>query len=119
MSDQGVAAELGFNFSTKLKFAANAARTGTLDANGNIVFDKGTVSFTPQRSIVPGPQGAEFPPKSATPGAIGDSAYSPFVQITNAGGVIYNAPVVAFGVDASQIDFPDGNFDYSKVVSGA
>lgn len=115
VSDQGVANELGLNFSTKLGFAANAARTGTLDTNGNIVFDKGAVDFSPQRSIVPGPQGAEFPPKSAAPGAIGDSYYSPYVQITNAGGVIYNAPMIAFGVDASQIDFPNGNVDYSKV----
>src|SRR6201997_3229035 len=115
VSDQGVANELGLNFSTKLEFAANAARTGNLDANGNIVLDKGTVYFSPQRNIVPGPQGAEFPPKSFAPGAVGDSAYSPFVQITNAGGVIYNAPIVAFGVDASQINFPNGNVDYSKV----
>lgn len=115
VSNQGVADELGLNFSTKLGFAANASRTGTLDANGNIVFDKGTVDFRPQRSVVPGPQSAEFPPKTATPGAVGDSYYSPFVQITNAGGVIYNAPMVAFGVDASQINFPDGNVDYSKV----
>ena len=115
VSDQGVANELGLNFSTKLKFAANGARTGTLDANGNIVFDKGSVNFAPQRSVVPGPQGAEFPPQSVAPGAVGDSYYSPFVQITNAGGVIYNAPMIAFGVDASQIDFPNGNVDYSKV----
>jgi hypothetical protein len=115
VSDQGVADELGLNFSAKLAFAANAARTGNLDANGNIAFDKGAVDFSPQRNIVPGPQGAEFPPKSFAPGAIGDSAYSPFVQITNAGNVIYNAPMVAFGVDASQIDFPNGNVDYSKV----
>ncbi len=33
----------------------------------------------------------------------------------NAGNVIYNAPMVAFGVDASQINFPNGNVDYSKV----
>ena len=31
------------------------------------------------------------------------------------GNVIYNAPMVAFGVDASQINFPNGNVDYSKV----
>jgi hypothetical protein len=115
VSDQGVANELGLNFSTKLAFAANAARTGNLDTNGNIVFDKGTVNFSPKRSIVPGPQGAEFPPKSFAPGAVGDSAYSPYVQITNASNVIYNAPMIAFGVDASQINFPNGNVDYSKV----
>ena len=33
----------------------------------------------------------------------------------NAGGVIYNAPIVAFDVNASDIEFPNGNVDYSKV----
>ena len=33
----------------------------------------------------------------------------------NAANVIYNAPMVAFDVDASQINFPNGNVDYSKV----
>jgi hypothetical protein len=113
--NEGVAAELGLNFSAKLNFVTNAARTGNLDSNGNIVFDKGTVNFKPLRNIVPGPPGAEFPPKSATPGAVGDANYSPYVSITNAGGVIYNAPMVAFNVDASQINFPNGNVDYSKV----
>ena len=37
------------------------------------------------------------------------------VQILNAGGVIYNAPIVAFGVNAAEIDSLDGNVDYSKV----
>jgi hypothetical protein len=46
---------------------------------------------------------------------VGDADYSPFVQVTNAAGVIYNAPIVAFNVDASQINFPDGNVDYTKV----
>ena len=115
VSDQGIANELGLNFSAKLGFAENAARTGTIDGNGNIVFDKGTVDFTPQRNIVPGPSGQEFPPKSFTPGAVGDKDYSPFVTITNAGNVVYNAPMIAFNVDASQISFPSGNVDYSKV----
>jgi hypothetical protein len=115
VSDSGVAAELGLNFSAKLTFAANGSRTGNLDASGNIVFDKGTVDFSPTRNIVPGPAGAEFPPKSFAPGSVGDANYSPYVQITNAGGVIYNAPMVAFNVDESQINFPNGNVDYSKV----
>ena len=115
VSDSDVANELGLNFSTKLIYAARAARTGNLDAYGNIVFDKGTVNFAPRRDIVPGPAGAEFPPKSATPGAVGDADYSPFVRIANAGNVIYNAPMVAFNVDASEINFPNGNVDYSKV----
>jgi hypothetical protein len=80
-SNQGVAAELGLNFSAKLNFASNAARTGNLDLNGNIVFDRGTVDFSPLRSIVPGPAGAEFPPQSAVPGAVGDADYSPLVGV--------------------------------------
>jgi hypothetical protein len=115
VDDPGVAAELGLNFSAKLTFASNAARTGNLDANGNIVFDAGTVNFKPNRNIVPGPTGAEFPPKSARPGSVGDANYSPLVRIVNAANVIYNAPMVAFDVDASQINFPNGNVDYSKV----
>jgi hypothetical protein len=115
VDDPGVAAELGLNFSAKLTFASNAARTGNLDANGNIVFDAGTVNFKPNRNIVPGPTGAEFPPKSFTPGEVGDANYSPFVRIANAANVIYNAPMVAFDVDASQISFPNGNVDYSRV----
>jgi hypothetical protein len=115
VSDQGVANELGLNFSAKLNFAANGARTGTLDKEGNIVFDKGTVDFSPVRNVVPGPTGSEFPPKSFAPGAIGDKNYSPYVRLTNAGGVIYNAPMIAFDVDASKINFPNGNVDYSIV----
>jgi hypothetical protein len=115
VSDQGIAAELGLNFSAKLHFAGNAARTGNLDLNGNIVFDKGTVNFAPKRDIVPGPSGAEFPPKSFAPGAVGDANYGPFVSITNAGGVIFNASMIAFDVDADQINFPNGHVDYSKV----
>ena len=115
VSDQGIANELGLNFSAKLGFAENAARTGTLDANGNIVFNAGTVDFSPQRNIVPGPPGQEFPPKSFAPGEIGDKDYSPFVTITNAGNVVYNAPMIAYNVDANDINFPNGNVDYSKV----
>ena len=115
VSNQGIAAELGLNFSAKLNFASNAARTGNLDVNGNIVFDKGTVNFAPKRFLVPGPTGAEFPPKSWAAGSVGDANYSPFVSITNAGGVIFNASMIAFDVDADQISFPNGHVDYSKV----
>ncbi len=115
VDDPNVAAELGLNFSAKLTFASDAARTANLAADGTLVFDKGTVDFSPVRNIVPGPPGAEFPPLSAQPGSVGDKDYSPFVQVVNAGGAIYNAPIVAFDVDANQINFPDGNVDYRKV----
>jgi hypothetical protein len=115
VDDADVAAELGLNFSAKMTFMANAARTANLDQNGDLVFDKGTVDFSPVRSITPGPPGQEFPPSAAQPGSVGDADYSPFVQIVNAAGVIYNAPIVAFNVNAGDIDFPKGNVDYTKV----
>jgi hypothetical protein len=115
VDDQGVAAELGLNYSAKLTFAANASRTANFDTNNNLIFDKGTVDFSPVRKIVPGPSGAEFPPVSAQPGSVGDKNYGPLVRVLNDGGTIYNAPIVAFGVDANQINFPNGNVDYSKV----
>ena len=115
VSDSNVAESLGLNFSAKLNFSTLAARTGNLDAQGNIVFNAGTVNFAPDRLIVPGAPGAEFPPKSAQPGAVGDAHYGPLVRIINAGNVIYNAPMMAFDVKASDINFPNGNVDYSKV----
>ena len=115
VDDANVAAQLGLNFSSKMTFMANASRTANFDNQGDLVFDAGTVDFSPVRKIVPGPSGAEFPPKSAQPGAVGDANYSPFLRIVNAANVIYNAPIVAFGVNAGQIDFPNGNVDYRKV----
>jgi hypothetical protein len=115
VDDAEVATFLGLNFSAKMSFMASASRTANLDQNGDLVFDKGTVDFSPVRSITPGPPGREFPPLAAKPGAVGDKDYSPFVQIVNAGGVIYNAPIVAFGVNANDINFPNGSVDYSKV----
>ena len=80
------------------------------------MFDKGTVDFSPVRSITPGPPGHEFPPVAFQPGSVGDKDYSPLVQVTNAGGVVYNAPIVAFNVGADQISFPNGNVDYTKCM---
>ena len=115
VDDANVAAELGLNFSAKMTFMANAARTANFDQNNDLVFDAGTVDFSPVRNIVPGPPGNEFPPVSFQPGSVGDKNYSPYVQVVNAAGVIYNAPIVAFNQNASDIEFPNGNVDYSKV----
>jgi hypothetical protein len=115
VDDSNVAAALGLNFSAKLTFASHSSRTGNLDANGNIVFDAGTVNFKPERKIIPGPAGHEFPPTFAAPGAVGDANYGPLVRIINAANVIYNAPMVAFDVNANEISFPNGNVNYTKV----
>jgi hypothetical protein len=115
VDDQEVATLLGLNFSAKLTFAANGARTANFDSQGRLIFDHGTVDFSPDRRVVPGPADAPFPPVEAQPGAVGSADYSPLVRVLNAGGVIYNAPIVAFGVAAADITFPNGGVDYRKV----
>jgi hypothetical protein len=111
-SDPEIASLLGLNYSAKLNFAGNGARTATFDANNNVVFDRGSVDFRPVRSVTPGSMATPFPPAAAQPGSVGDQTYSPIVRIGN---IYYNAPIVAFDVDASEINFPNGNVDYSKV----
>ncbi len=112
-TDERNAAALGLNFSAKLNYAdvGRACRTARLEKDGTLTFAKGAVNFAPDRKLVPG----AFPPKMAQPGSVGDADYTPFVKITNAGGHIYNAPTIAFGVEANQINFPDGKPDYSRV----
>lgn len=121
--DRGNADALGLNWSAKLTYAAvgRAVRSATLAEDATLTFANGTVDFSPERRVVPGTGANAFPPQVAEPGSIGDSNYSPLVQITNAGNHIYNAPMIAFDVSAEQISFCDGNPDYSlvhdKVVS--
>ena len=116
-TDAGNAAALGLNFSAKLNYAAvgRAARHAILEKDTTLTFESGTVDFAPKRRVVPGDAPNYFPPKVAEPGSIGDQDYSPLVKIDNAGGAIYNAPIVAFNVEASQINFCNGNPDYSLV----
>lgn len=116
-TDEGNAKALGLNFSPKLNYAATGrgARTATLEKGGVLVFDQGTVDFRPERRIVPGPQTAPFPPSTFQPGSLGDRDYTPLVRITNAGGHIYNAPIIAFDATAEQITFPSGNPDYTRL----
>src|SRR6267142_5500436 len=112
VSDPEVASLLGLEFSAKLNFAANGARTATFDENNALVFERGSVDFKPVRKVVPGPASAPFPPASAQPGSVGDQFYSPLVRVGN---IIYNAPIIAFDVEANDINFPKGGVDYTKV----
>src|SRR5919109_1294510 len=121
-TDKGNADALGLNWSPKLAYSASGARVATLASNATLEFHSGTVDFSPEHTVARGNDPANpFPPSSAQPGAIGDNDYSPLVLVENSGGHIYNAPIVAFGVDASQLNFCEGNPDYSlvhdKVVS--
>ncbi len=62
----------------------------------------GAPNFAPTRTYVASATG--FPPKAASPGAIADAAYSPFVRVAGVPGII-NAPIVATG---------DAAFDVAK-----
>ena len=121
-TDKGNADALGLNWSPKLAYSAPGARIATLLPNATLEFHSGSVDFNPEHRVTPGSNSSNpFPPSEAQPGSVGDSDYSPLVLIENSGGHIYNAPIVAFGVDASEISFCEGNPDYSlvhdKVVS--
>ena len=111
---------LGLNHSPKLHYAAigRGAREAVLqrgaDGRPMLVFKQGKVDFSPVHSVKPGE--TVFPPAEANPGSIGDDGYSPLVKVANAGGHIYNAPVIAFGVDGAALQaFCEGDPDYSVV----
>ena len=116
-TDKANADALGLNHSGKLTYAdvPGATRVATLGNDLSLTFEAGTVDFAPERVLLPGPAETPFPPSVAEPGSVGDEAYSPLVRIQNAGNHIYNAPVLAYGVEADAIGFCDGNPDYSLV----
>ena len=118
-TDKANSEALGLNFSSKLGYAAvgRAIRHAQQQKDTSLVFDNSGVDFRPERKIVPGDAPNAFPPKQATPGSVGDANYSPLVQIDNLPGTpIYNAPIIAYDVNADQISFPDGkNVDYRRV----
>ena len=117
VSDAGIAEELGINYSPKLRnVRGDAARSAELESDGTLTFNRGTVDFSPERKVVPGKAPNFFPPAVAVAGSKGDKYYTPVVRV---GDVIYNATVVAFNVAASEIEFPNGNIDYRKVIDRA
>ncbi len=120
-TDKGNADALGLNWSPKLAYSALGARVANLGPNNTLIFDNGTVDFSPEHQVIPGNDSA-FPPSQADPGAIGDSDYSPLVLVGNTGGHIYNAPIIAYDIEESELSaFCDANPDFSvvhdKVVS--
>ncbi|GAB4525610.1 MAG: hypothetical protein OHK0046_41580 [Anaerolineae bacterium] len=123
-NDEANATALGLNFSAKLTYAevGNGVRPATLREDFTVVFERGTVDFSPVHSITPGEAPNYFPPAAFQPGSIGSADYSPLMRLTNAGGFVYNAPMVAFNVEEDVLNqFCDGGVDYNivhdKVVS--
>lgn len=115
-TDGDQAAALGLNHAPKLSFAddGRAVRDAEYTRDGILEFYGGGVDFSPERSVVPG-EGNAFPPAEFSPGAVGDELYTPLVRILNAGNHIYNATTVSFDTTPEQIDFCDGDVDYSLV----
>jgi hypothetical protein len=58
VSDPTVATLLGLNPSAKLTNAGPGARTANFNSNGDLIFDAGTVDFSPNRVLVSGPSSA-------------------------------------------------------------
>lgn len=116
-SDLATARRLGLNWSPKLANAPDrAVRTASMRSDGTLVFDRGTVDFTPDRAVTPGAAPNFFPPAEADAGSVGDRAYSPLVRVTNADDTVFNASIVAYDVAAAEIEFPDGDVDHDKVM---
>jgi hypothetical protein len=67
---------------------------------------QGAPDFSMTRTLVPGPEGAPFPPQASSPGAIARPNYSPYVTVAGSS-IVFNAPIVATG---------DGPFDVTTHV---
>jgi len=90
-SDGNFAQQFGINKSQKLANAANTAAVQKVTIVNGVIDFRATVDFTPIRQVTPGPSG--FPPAAAQPGAVGETGYSPLIQLPN--GIIVNAPHIA------------------------
>jgi hypothetical protein len=115
-SDREEAKALGLLFSAKLKYTEVSARGGRLNSDRVLVFNRGTVDFSPERRVEPGTGTDAFPPSVAQPGSVGSRDYSPLVRVRNVGNTVYNAPIVADNVSEERLNaFCDGNVDHSIV----
>jgi hypothetical protein len=120
-TDEGNAEALGLNFSPKLNYAnvPGAARTARLESDGTLTFltPDAQVDFAPEHSVTPGDEPNPFPPAAVRPGSVGQENYSPLATIENAGGHVYNAPIVAGNFTADEIAAcgPDAAPDFSRV----
>ncbi len=118
-SDRTTSDRLGIGYSPALSQAANlkGTQSATYDAKGELIFSGGGVDFSPVHSITPGKAPALFPPIFVQPGSTSANDYSPLIRVTQKDGtvVVFDAPMIAFNVNASQISFCSGNVDYSLV----
>lgn len=115
-TDAANAEALGLNHAPKLEYAdtCRGVRHAVMEQDGSLTFDRGAVDFVPERSVTPGDD-SPFPPSAFTAGSVGDDYYTPLVRVLNAGGHVYNAPVIANGT-AEELDaFCEGDADHDLV----
>lgn len=90
-SSRSLARRLRVTWAPKLANArGTAAVQGGVWRTGRLHLEA-TVDFSPERVVVPGPGG--FPPATAEPGSVGESGYSPLVELPD--GSVINAPQIA------------------------
>jgi hypothetical protein len=106
-TDENLANLHGLVYSPKLAygFTGRNQRMADIGKDGMWTFDKGKVDFSPKHAVTPGEGPNFFPPKAASPGAVGDNGYTPLVKVRNAAkDVLFNAPMMAFNVSADQLN---------------
>lgn len=89
-SDEADAGAREVTYAPKLANALGTKAVQRVSLDGDTVAFPGTVDFTPERSVTPGPDG--FPPDAVAPGSVGDAEYSPL--ITADGSIVLNASQV-------------------------
>lgn len=89
-SDPADAEARGVNAAPKLANALGTKAVQRVALAGDTVAFAGTVDFSPERAVTPGPEG--FPPEAVSPGAVGDARYSPLISAD--GTVVLNASQV-------------------------
>ena len=113
-SNGNVAQARGVNTSQKLVNARGTAAVQKVRLVNGIVDFPASVDFSPVRVVVPGPTG--FPPNAAAPGAVGETGYSPLIELPD--GTILNAPQIANATGqadkVASIDFTRGTVTYRE-----
>lgn len=118
VSDLATSKAMGLTWAPSLGKARDlpSTRASEMDGANTFTFQSGRVDFSPSQTLVAGDGPNFFPPKVARAGSRGDASYSPLTRVTNRGNIVFNAPVVAFGVGPEKIAFCDGHVDYSVVT---
>src|ERR671914_1133222 len=127
VSERAEARRLGVNWSPVLENALGTqAVQDATRTHGTVVFE-GTVDFAPDRVVVPGPEGSEFPPTVSEPGSVGDAEYSPLFSVSghsvvnathigNSTGLHDKVVSIDFANDQVVIDLTDGFYEDDPIL---